>query len=213
MLSDRIEGKWIDLFAEVFALCKVCRGEPCAIPSESQSRTLNVHLAELALDRLGARPFHVVVPTTRQTAPVPVRSTGASTALQNQAPALSALAASSFVADCTLEGLMHAAELPQILKGGARVLYISDEHPDVLERLAPSPADEQKVRAGMRLLKGAKRMHVTSSAGTELEISVEGATVGGVWGYTEKPGTLSHWPGGLCLAFPRAQSVNGVLVL
>jgi len=108
---------------------------------------------------------------------------------------------------------MHAPELPQILKGGARVLYISDEHPDVLERLAPSPADEQKVRAGMRLLKNARRMQVTSTAGTELEILVEGATVGGVWGYTEKPGTLSHWPGGLCLAFPRARSVNGALVL
>jgi 2,5-dihydroxypyridine 5,6-dioxygenase len=108
---------------------------------------------------------------------------------------------------------MHAPELPQILKGGTRVLYISNEHPDVLERLAPSPADEQRVRAGMRLLKDARRMHVSSSAGTELEISVEGATVGGVWGYTEKPGTLSHWPGGLCLAFPRVQSVNGTLVL
>jgi 2,5-dihydroxypyridine 5,6-dioxygenase len=46
MLSDRIEGKWIDLFAEVFALCKVERGEPRAILSESQSRSLNVHLAE-----------------------------------------------------------------------------------------------------------------------------------------------------------------------
>src|SRR5205814_10114461 len=96
-----------------------------------------------------------------------------------------------------LQGRMHVPGLPQILKGGARVLYIPDEHPDVLERLAPSPADEQKVRAGLRLLKNARRMHVTSPAGTELEISVEGATVGGVWGYTEKPVSLSHWSGGL----------------
>src|SRR5258707_3802210 len=115
MLSDRIEGKWIDLFAEVFALCKVARDEPCAILSESQSRTLTVHLAELALDRLGARPFHVIVPTARQTAPVPVRSTGASTALQYQAPALITLAASSLVAEFTIVGLMHAGVLPQIL--------------------------------------------------------------------------------------------------
>ncbi|MDH4095451.1 MAG: peptidase M29, partial [Betaproteobacteria bacterium] len=108
---------------------------------------------------------------------------------------------------------MHAAELPAVLAGGARVLYVSNEHPDVLERLAPSPADEQKVRAAMRLLRDAKRMTVTSPAGTALDIRVEGARVGGVWGYTEKPGTLSHWPGGLCLCFPRAGSVNGTLVL
>jgi len=213
MLSDAVQGKWIDLFAEVFALCKVGPGEPCAILSESQSRALNVQLAELALHRLGARPFHVVVPTPRQSAPVPIRSTGASVALQNLAPAIAALAGSRFVADCTVEGLMHAAELPQILKGGARVLYISNEHPDVLERLVPSPADEEQVRAGMRRMREGKKLKVTSPAGTDLDIALGGARVGGVWGYTEKPGTLSHWPGGLCLAFPGPKSVNGTLVL
>jgi len=213
MIADRIEGKWIDLFADVFARCKVAPGDICAVLSESQSRALNVQLAELALTRLGTRPFHVVVPTPRQSAPVPIRSTGASVALQNLGPAIAALAGSMFVADCTLEGLMHAAELPLILKGGARVLYISNEHPDVLERLAPSPDDEQKVRAGMRQLRDAKSMKVTSPAGTSLNIGIEGARVGGVWGYTEKPGTLSHWPGGLCLAFPKAGSVNGMLVM
>lgn len=57
MLTDRLEGKWIDLFAGVFALCKVAPGDACAILSESQSRALHVQLAELALLRLGARPF------------------------------------------------------------------------------------------------------------------------------------------------------------
>jgi 2,5-dihydroxypyridine 5,6-dioxygenase len=213
MVADRLESKWIDLFTEVFARCKVAPGDACAILSESQSRQLNVQLAELALARLGARPFHVVVPTPRQSAPVPVRSTGASAALQGLGPAIGALASCAFVADCTLEGLMHAAELPAILKGGARVLYISNEHPEALERLAPSPADEQKVRAGMRLLREAQVMHVASAAGTDLRIRVEGARVGGVWGYTEKPGTISHWPGGLCLCFPKSGSVEGTLVL
>ena len=213
MLADRIEGKWIDLFAEVFGLCKVRPGESCAILSESQSRALNVQLAELALHRLGAKAVHVVVPTARQTAPVPIRSTGASSALQGFDAAVAALGACSFVADLTLEGLMHAAELPRILKGGARVLYVSNEHPDALERLCPSSADEQQARAAMRLLREAKSMKVGSAAGTDLDISLEGARVGGVWGFTEKPGTLSHWPGGLCLAFPKAQSVNGTLVL
>jgi 2,5-dihydroxypyridine 5,6-dioxygenase len=213
MITDRIEGKWIDLFAEVFARCKVASGDACAVLSESQSRALNVQLAELALLRLGARPFHVVVPTPRQTASVPIRSTGASVALQGLGPAIQALATSTFIADCTVEGLMHAAELPAILKGGARVLYISNEHPEALERLAPSPTDEQRVKAGMKMFRAATAMHVTSAAGTDLRIEVQGARVGGVWGYTERPGTLSHWPGGLCLAFPKGGSVNGSLVM
>jgi len=126
---------------------------------------------------------------------------------------VNALASSVLVVDVTVEGLLHAAELPRILAGGARVLMISNEHPETLERLMPDVALEPKVRAGMRMLKAAKQMRVTSHAGTELSIKLEGARVGGVWGYTTKPGSVSHWPGGLCLAFPAAGSVNGRLVL
>ena len=46
MLADRIEGKWIDAFCEVFARCAVKPGDTAAILSETQSRQLNVQLAE-----------------------------------------------------------------------------------------------------------------------------------------------------------------------
>ena len=54
---------------------------------------------------------------------------------------------------------------------------------------------------------------MTSDAGTDLRVDLSGARIGGVWGFTAKPGTLSHWPGGLVLAFPAAGRVNGTLVL
>ena len=81
-MRDRIEGKWIDSFVGLFDLCGLNPGDPVAILSETQSRQINVELAELALQRIGAKPFHVVVPSPAQTAPVPVRSTGASDAVQ-----------------------------------------------------------------------------------------------------------------------------------
>ena len=56
-------------------------------------------------------------------------------------------------------------------------------------------------------------MAVRSRAGTELAIDLQGARIGGVWGFTRKPGTLTHWPAGLVLAFPAAGSVRGTLVL
>jgi len=213
MLTERIEAKWIASFVRVFELCKVVPGEACAILSETQSRDLIVHLAELALLRLGARPFHIQVVSPVQTVPVAVRSTVASNALQSLSPAVGALAACGFVVDCTVEGLLHAPELPQILKGGTRVLTVSDEHPEALERLVPDPALEPVVRAGMRLMKNSRRMQVTSDAGTQLVVTLDGAKVAGNWGYTAKPGTIAHWPGGLCLCFPTERSVNGVLVL
>ena len=213
MFADRIEGKWIGAFCEVFERCAVRAGDTAAILSETQSRQLNVHLAELALLRLGARPFHVVVPTPRNRHPVPVRSTGASEALGKLAPVVGALGAAGFVVDCTIEGLMHAPETPAILKAGARIQVISNEHPEALERMMPERALEKIVRAAARMLRGAKRMKVTSPAGTNLDVDMAGASTVGVWGWTDKPGTLAHWPGGLVVSFPKSGTVNGTLVL
>ena len=213
MLADRIEGKWIDAFCETFEKCAVKPGDVAAILSETQSRELNVHVAELALLRLGARPFHLVVPTPRNRHPVPVRSTGASEAIGGLGPVVAALGQAGFVVDCTLEGLMHAPETPAILKAGARILHISNEHPEALERLRPDPKLETQVRAAGRMLRGAKRMRVASAAGTALDIDMTGASTVGIWGWTEKPGTLAHWPGGIVVSFPKSGSVNGTLVL
>ena len=55
MLQQRIEAKWIDVFCQAFTLCGVHAGESAAILSETQSRPVNVQLAEFALLRLGAR--------------------------------------------------------------------------------------------------------------------------------------------------------------
>jgi len=200
MLSDRIEAKWIDAFERVFGLCKVAAGDEVAILSETQSRALNVHLTELALLRMGAKPVHVMLPTPPQNAPVPVRSTGASQAIQHSKMALAALTNVPVIIDCTLEGLMHAPELPTILKSGARVMNISNEHPEALERLS-------------RLARKSTEMRVTSPAGTDLTVNMEKAPAVGVWGFTDKPGTLAHWPGGLIVSFPQANGVNGTIVL
>ena len=172
MLNERIEPKWIDAFAETFALCGVQPGDECAVLSESQSRRVNVELSDLALARLGARVFHLTVPTPPQTAPVPVRSTGASDAIGGRRAVIDALKQVVLVADCTVEGLLHSPELPEILGGGARVLMVSNEHPEMLERLVPDPALEAKVKLGTKMLRDASTMRVTSAAGTDLTIDV-----------------------------------------
>ena len=213
MLVEQVEGKWIEAFAETFRLCGVTEGETAAVLSESQSRPVNVQLADLALHRLGARVFHLRLTTPRQKAAVPVRSTGASDAIGGLEPAVAALAGSSFVADCTVEGLLHAPELGAILDGGARILMVSNEHPEILERLVPDPALKGRVQKGAAMLSQAAEMRVSSAAGTELTIDVSEAPAAGSWGFTDGAGTIAHWPGGLCLCFPAAGTVNGTLVL
>ena len=208
-----IEGRWTAAFVEVLQRCGIKAGDACAVLCESQSRPVLMQLAGLALQQIGARHFEVRVPTPAVSTPVPVRSTGASAALVGHAAVVNALAQCTLVVDCTVEGLQHAAELPAILAGGARVLVISNEHPEILERCVPRAEDEGQARDAMRRLKAARRMHVASAAGTDLAIDLAGARIGGVWGFTAKPGTLTHWPGGLVVAFPAAGCVNGTLVL
>ena len=213
MLTERIEGKWIDTFARTFELCGVKKGELAAIFSETLSRPVNVHLAELALLRLGARPFHVVAPTPPQTAGVPIRSTGCSVAIGGHEAIVAALSASSFIVDCTVEGLMHSVELPGILQAGGRVLYVSNEHPEILERCAPDLKVKERFVRALGMLKGARTMRVASKAGTDLHIKVEGAPAGGGWGAVDKAGGMDHWPGGLVACFPKQGSIHGTLVM
>ncbi len=78
----------------------------------------------------------------------------------------SARCAAGFVVDCTIEGLMHAPETPAILKAGARIMVISNEHPEALERMAPDAALETRVRAAAKMLRGAKRMTRDVAGGT-----------------------------------------------
>lgn len=213
MFTDRIEGKWIAQFVGLFEQSGVSSGDEVVILSETQSRSLNVHLAELALIQLEAKPIHVATITPSQSAPVPIRSTGASAAIEHHSAAMSALKFGGLIVDCTIEGLLHARETPEILKSGSRVLMISNEHPELLERVGTDEGLKDRVKIGMKMMRGANHMHVTSAAGTDLSIKLDGAVVGGGWGFTTRPGTITNWPGGLCLAFPSSNTVNGTLVL
>ena len=217
MLVERIEARWVAAFVDVLHRCAIVAGDTVAILSESQSRRVLVELADLAASQLGARVFHLVVPTPSPVSPIPIRSTGASDAIGQLAPVVRALAASTLVIDCTVEGLLHAPELPDILKGGARLMMVSNEHPEILERCVPDEKLEVMVRAAMKKLRNASNaaatMRVSSDTGSDLTVQLKGAKIGGVWGYCAKPGQVAHWPGGLCLAFPAAGSVNGTLVL
>lgn len=213
MLQELVEPAWLDAFESVLRRCALQPGDTVAILAESQSRPVLVDLARLASARLGAQSFTLLLPSVFESKQPVARSTGASGAIKNIAPVVAALAGSTLVVDCTVEGLMHAPELPAILQGGARVIYISNEHPEALARLVPDDTLEPLVKSHVKRLRAARAMHVTSSAGTDLRINLAGAVVGGNWGYTARPGTMTHWPGGLALAFPAAGSVSGRLVL
>jgi 2,5-dihydroxypyridine 5,6-dioxygenase len=208
-----VEWRHVRAFAAHFERCGLRAGESVAVLSESQSRRSLVDTARAAAAMLGGAVFDVVVPTPPSRHPVPIRSTGASQAIAGSRPVVAALASSELVVDCTVEGLLHAPELAAILAAGARVLMISNEHPDVFDRLGWDDDLPRRVALGLQRLRDASMMHVTSAAGTDLAVHLAGAVSAGSTGVTDGPGSIAHWPGGLVLAFPAAHSTSGRLVL
>lgn len=213
MLQERIEGKWLDCFRRVFTLNGIGRGTTVAILSESQSRPVLVQLSDLACHDLGAEYCLISMPTPRQTAPVPVKSTGTSLALQHNRAVIEALKRVEVIVDCTVEGMIHAPEWPEIEEAGTRILVICNEHPEILERCEPTAALGPKVDLGIQMLREASEMRVTSAAGTDLTIDIRDAPCGGTAGFSTKPGGVAHWPGGLCLCFPGKGAANGRIVM
>jgi 2,5-dihydroxypyridine 5,6-dioxygenase len=207
------EWRWIDRFREQFAACGVHAGETSVVLCETASRRVLVEMSRLALEALGASVAVVEMTTPANQGPVPIRSTGASVAIAGHAAAIAAAATAGFVADCTVEGLLHAPELGAILRGGARVLMVSNEHPEVFERLAHDPDLRPRVERGVAMLESASCLRITSRAGTDLSVVLDGAARAGSYGWTSEPGTIAHWPGGLVLCFPAAGTVRGRLVL
>lgn len=213
MLQDRIEGKWLDCFRRVFRLNGIGAGTPVVILAETQSRPVLIDLAALACHDLGAAHFTLTLPTPPQTAPVPVKSTGTCWAVQNNRAAIEAMKQAEVVVDCTVEGMIHAPEWPEIEAAGTRLLVVCNEHPEILERTEPRAELGPKVALGIEMLQAASEMRVTSAAGTDLTVDLRGAPCGGTPGFGTHPGAVAHWPGGLCLAFPGKGAVNGRVVM
>ena len=207
------EWRFIKSFADHFLRCGLVEGETVALLSESQSRASLVETARLAAQSLGGRVCDLVVPTPAATQAVPIRSTGASQAIADHPSVIAALVASDFVIDCTVEGLLHSPELARILGGGARVLMISNEHPEIFDRLRWDPDLPRRVQLAHSWLQAASVMRVTSAAGTDLTVRLAGGFSAGSTGLTEGPGSIAHWPGGLVLTFPAAHTVAGTVVL
>ena len=94
----------------------------------------------------------------------------ASLAVQGNRAAIEAMKHCEVVVDCTVEGLIHAPEWPEVEAAGARLLVITNEHPEILERTEPRAELGPKVEIGVQMLREAREMRVTSAAGTDLTV-------------------------------------------
>ena len=212
-MIEVLEPKWISTFERGLRLSGVREGDLIGVLAESQSRRVLVELTEHALHRIGARPVTLTVASPELQDPLPVRSTGATYSYDAYPEIMQALGVCSLVVDCTVEGLLHSKARQGLLAAGGRVVMISNEHPEVIERCAPDPAVHQRALDALKVLDAGSSMRVTSPAGTDLTVDIEGAPSRGGGGVLGPEDKIAYWPAGLALCFPLENTVNGTIVL
>lgn len=212
-MRETLEPKWIDCFEEAFLLSGVSPGDLVGVLAESTSRQILVELSQHALHRIGARPVTVSVPTPRLRNSLPERSTGATYAFDDYPEIMAALGSCTMVVDCTVEGLLHSRARRELIEAGGRVLMISNEHPEVLERCRPDAVVHQAALDALATLDAGSTMRVISDAGTDLTVDVSDAPSRGGGGILGQGDKIAYWPAGLCLCFPLENTVNGTVVL
>ena len=203
-----------ELFRKQFALCKVKPGESAVIVAEPDSIPHYVAASFAALTSLGAKPFELILPIIPDVADVPVveRGVGNCTLLEKLPAVIEMLGKTDIIIDLTVEGLIHSQATEQILARGARMLYVR-EPADALARLMATADRTRRIARSIELLNGANTMLVTSKAGTNLKVDLEGAAVQGSWGFCDQPGRWANWGNGFVAAYPTSLKTHGDVVV
>lgn len=189
----------VDLFKTVLTHCRLQPQETMLVYTDNHSHPHYAAAFLAAGQSLGATVFQVNVPAN--TPPV---ETGIIARCWNESDLAIDLA--------SITTSIYRPLRTNALAAGTRILRVTDPE-DVLFRLPPDPVVRDRVKAAEALLAGARRIRLTSPAGTDLEVDITGRRAFGLWGVADRPGTWDHWPMGLVVVGGNRSGTNGRLVV
>lgn len=190
-------GDLSSLFAHQLAASALTAGEACVCITDTAWNPAYAAACMTAATGLGAEAWQVVFGWNR---PPPPR------ALQ------AACQAADLIVYMTAHTLHYRDEIRQALARGARVLCCM-EPPHVLDRLRFDAAVRDRALAGAALLDAARRIRITSPAGTDLAMDKTGRRGLANYGAADVPGHLDFWGLGAVQAAQLEGTTEGRLVL
>jgi len=196
----------ISLFESVLRLCNVQANETLVVLTEGDDYATYAESYLCAAAALGAHAFHLRVPTHPVSTKLERR-----TGVTGNKSVVTALQQADIVIDTV--GLLWSKEQRAILDSGTRMLMCR-EHPETIARLLPTEALKKRILIAQSMLAAAKRLRVTSPAGTDVSYRLEQFPEAmGQCGYVTEPGQWDNIPSGFVAAFGDEDGVDGVIVI
>jgi 2,5-dihydroxypyridine 5,6-dioxygenase len=202
----------IKAWNEVLRLSKVQPGQTISIlcaphthPQTLRTATIAAQAAGAIVTRIELQPINAEKATSRD-----LMNYLGETPLTNNPVALAALKSSDLVLDLML--LLFSPEQMEILESGTRIL-LAVEPPEILVRTVPTEADRKRVLDASQLLRRAKRMHVTSPAGTDVTFKIGEFPTMTEYGFVEERGRWDNWPSGFLFTFANEGGSEGTIVI
>lgn len=195
------------LFAREFRLCNVKSGETIVLLSDHNTSKDYILAAFAAAEEVGAMAFEICI-----SRPVDLSRVGYKSPTESPA-VMQAMKAANLV--CTFFPPNLSGWLKDLQANGTRVLSIIATPDKLAALLSPPGLKEAVVHAGERY-RAAKRIRVTSEAGTDLSWTrgKPGDTdLRTYYGFAESPGRFDQWGFGMIADFPDEGTANGTVVL
>ena len=202
----------VEAWKQVLTLSRLEKGQFVTILTDPQSHPQTLGTATAAANALGATVTRLELAPVNAEKSLSRDKTAyvGATPLTGNRTALAALKASDLIIDLIL--LLHSPEQNDILREGGKML-LAVEPPEVLVRMIPTMEDRTRVLAAADKLQKAKRMRVTSAAGTDLELDIGNYPLLKEYGFVDEPGRWDHWPSGFLATWGNELSARGRVVL
>ncbi len=194
----RSSTELVPMFKKELELCKVKKGETVLLFTDPLFRPHYPAAFAAAAMELGAFPVEMVVPSTTEDLSAPM--------------IVETWKAADLIIGMTTVPWLYTDAHNEALDAGARSLMVVEPE-DCLRRMFPCEEVRRRSEAGAKVITAGKTVRVTSPAGTDLVMSIEGRKGGAGYGYTDRPGYWSHWPSGAVSVAPVEGSVEGTLVV
>jgi 2,5-dihydroxypyridine 5,6-dioxygenase len=202
----------INAWNEVLTLSKLERGQTVTILCAPHTHPQTLRTAMIAAQAAGAivtklelPPINAEKATSRD-----LMNYLGETPITNNPVAISALKNSDLVLDLML--LLFSPEQMEILESGTKIL-LAVEPPEILVRTVPTKADRKRVLEATKVLQRARKMHVTSPAGTNATFEIGEFPTIGEYGFCDEIGRWDNWPSGFLFTFANEGGSDGTIVI